>query len=94
MKVRLFGGRVYVVKRTKGISGFQQWGQFDTFLMLGAKARTNYRLDVTGEYQPGTYQKFKIEDGHLVAFCPPTDEAGAMGYLREHPWATIRVCED
>ena len=54
---RIATGHLYVLRKPRGISGFQQWDQFNYLVVTADVARFN-RTDLLGEYLPVVTDSF------------------------------------
>lgn len=57
--VRVRSDRLYVRRVTKGTSGFQQWGEYDHFVVPPGQARSGHRTEIVGEYLPDANDEFQ-----------------------------------
>jgi hypothetical protein len=87
-KLRIKPGHYYVLGRTPGISGFQQWGQLVECVVTAQKARLE-RLKVLREYVPNGQRQFRLCDGHFPEYQPRAPEEEALRWLDAHPWSEI-----
>lgn len=97
--MKIFRNKFYLLTRTPGISGFQQWDKLELRIATGCKAALD-RLSVVAEFYPEKINEplsrfngiqFRFEDEHVPELQKRINGNEIEKTLREFPHNTIFV---
>jgi len=92
--MKIYKTKYYIIAKPHGLSGFQQSGKTDTFIVTGHKAQ-HERSSVVHLFNPPflTFDKttqYRLEDGHLPEHQPVVGIGAALNWLDNNKFS--RVC--
>ena len=92
-EMKLYKSNYYLIEKTPGLSGFQQWDKVDRFIVTGYKAQ-HERAYVTHQFNPTFVVgniTCQLEDGHLRDCQPVVSLRKALDWLDENKFSLVYI---
>ena len=84
----------YIIEKTPGLSGFQQWDKKDRYIITGHKAQ-HERACVVCQFNPAfstlPVLMFRLEDGHLPEHQPLATCRQALDWLDKNKFSRVYI---
>ena len=93
--MRIQKTKYYIIEKTPGLSGFQQWDKKDRYIVTGHKAQ-HERAYVVCQFNP-TFSPFpqalmfRLENGRLPEYQPTVNVRQALDWLDNNKFSRVYV---